>query len=88
MTHLSFFVAYPAVKLFAFQADEVISWLKDATLCGDGSSCVDVIPSHHPYCDSSTLAFPYGVWNLKDSRSTMEEEMPVTVYHNSLASIL
>lgn len=75
MAHLSFFIAYPSVELFALQADEVISRLEDATLGGDGSSRVDVVPSDHPHCDTSTLAFPDGVWDLRESGNTVNEEM-------------
>ncbi len=67
MAHLSFLVAYPSVELFALQADEIVSGLQDATFGSDGSSCVDVVPSHHPHCDASTLALPDGFWDLKES---------------------
>lgn len=64
MAHLSFFIAYPSVELFAFQADEVIAGLQDATFGGYGSSRIDVIPGHHPHRDASALALSYGIWDL------------------------
>lgn len=80
--YLSFFVAYPPVELFAFQADEVISRLQDAALCRDGPSCIDVIPRHHPHRNARALAFPDSFWDLGESGTTTEEEMQVIfAYH-------
>lgn len=70
LSHLSLLVADPAVELFALQADEVISGLQDAAFGGDGASRVDVIPGHHPHRDSSALAFPDGIWDLKVSANS------------------
>lgn len=68
VAHLSFFVAYPSVELFALQAKEVISRLQDAAFGGDGSSCVDVVPGYHPHRDAGTLALPDRIWDLKRNR--------------------
>lgn len=75
--HLSLFVAYPSVELFPFQAQEVVSGQQDATLGGDGSGRVDVVPSHHSHRDASTLAFPDGFWDLVERGNTIREEMRV-----------
>lgn len=70
LSHLSLLIADPAVELLALQADEVISGLQDATFGGDGAGRVDVIPGHHPHRDSSALAFPDGIWDLKVSANS------------------
>lgn len=62
--HLSFFVTYPPVELFALQADEVVAGQQDAALGGDGSGRVDVVARHHPHRDACTLALPDGFWDL------------------------
>lgn len=81
VAHLSLFVADPAVELFAVQADEVISRLEDATFSGDGSSRVDVVPSHHSHCDSSALALPDGIWDLEVSANSGGED--ATAHYSS-----
>lgn len=83
MAHLSFFIADPAVKLFALQADEVIARQEDATFCGDGASRVDVVPSHHSHCNSSTLAFSNGIWDLEVSTNSGAGN--VTARHSSVS---
>lgn len=80
-SHFSFFVAYPPVELFALQADEVVAWLQDAALGGDGPGRVDVVASHHPHRDACALALPDGIWDLGGEGSgnpaRRKEEMKV-----------
>lgn len=64
VAHLSFFVAYPAIELFSLQTYKVIARQEDAAFGGDGSSCVNVVPSHHAYSDAGTLTFFNRIWNL------------------------
>lgn len=67
VAHLSFFVAYPAVELLPLQTYEVVAGQQDATLGGDGSSGVDVVPGHHADGDAGTLTFFNRIWNLKQT---------------------
>lgn len=84
-SHLSFFVAYPPVELFALQADEVVAGLQDAALGGDGPGRVDVVARHHPHRDACALALPDGIWDLEGggsrNHSRKEEEMQVILLH-------
>lgn len=65
VAYLSLLVAYPPVEVLALQAQEVVTRLEDATLDGDGSGGVDVVPGDHAHCDPSTLALLNGVGDLR-----------------------
>lgn len=64
LTDLSQLVADPSVKLFAFNAQEVIPRLQDATFDGNGSCSIDVVSGHHADSDASPLTLSDGFWYL------------------------
>lgn len=66
LSHLSLLIADEAVELLPLQAQEVLPWQQDATLGGNGTGGVDVVPSHHPDSDAGTLALQDGIWHLGD----------------------
>lgn len=63
-SHLSLFITDPAVELFALNAEEVISYLQDATFSCYSAGSVKVVPGDHTHCDSSTLALFNGIRDL------------------------
>lgn len=65
-SHLSLVISDLLVELFSLQAQEVLPGQQDATLCGDGTSGVDVVSGDHTYSDTCTLA-------LRDSLGYLEE---------------
>lgn len=38
--------------------------MDDATLDGDGTGCVDIVPGDHADCDACPLALADGFWDL------------------------
>lgn len=64
--HLSLLVADEPVELLPLQAQEVLPWQQDATLGGDGTGGVDVVPCHHPDSDPCPLALQDGIRHLGD----------------------
>ena len=66
LSHLSLLVADEPVELLPLQAQEVLPWQQDATLGGDGTGGVDVVPRHHPDGDPRTLALQDGIGHLGD----------------------
>lgn len=69
VTDLSQLVADPSVELFAFDTQEVISRLQDATFDGNGTCSIDVVSSHHADSDPSPLALSNGFWYLSNKRN-------------------
>lgn len=67
-SYLAFLVSNPSVEFLPLQAQEVFTWVDDATLSCNSPSSVDVVSSHHTDCDASTLAFANGFRNLGDTR--------------------
>lgn len=62
--HLSQFIAYPPVKLFAFKAQEVVTGMDNATLDCNSSSGVNVVPCDHTHSDASSLTLLNSIWDL------------------------
>ncbi len=56
------------VEVLPFQDKEVFPWLDYATLCGNGTGCVDVVPGHHSHSDASPLALANRIWHLFSNR--------------------
>lgn len=67
-SYLAFLVSNPSVEFLPLQAQEVFTWVDDATLSCNSPGSVDVVSSHHTDCDASTLAFANGFRNLGDIR--------------------
>lgn len=63
-SNLAQLVANATVELPSLYAQEVISGMHDATLCGDGPGGVYVVSCYHADGDSSPLALPDGFWYL------------------------
>lgn len=73
-SYLSFLVPDSSVEVFPLQTDEVVSRVDDATFSGDGSGCIDVVTSHHPYRDTRTLTLPNGVRHLRRIKHVLTSE--------------
>lgn len=67
-SYLAFLISNSSVEFLPLQAQEVLSWLDDATLSCNSPGSVDVVSSHHTDCDASTLAFSNGFRDLGDIR--------------------
>lgn len=65
-SYLAFLVSNPSVEFLSFQAQEVFTWVDDATFSCNSPGSVDVVSSHHTDCDASTLAFANGFRDLGD----------------------
>lgn len=63
-TYLPLLVADPPIEFFAFQAQEVLSRVDNATLDGNGPGCVDIVTGDHADCDTCPLALADGFWDL------------------------
>lgn len=65
--YLSLLISDPPVELLPLEAEEVLSGVDDATLDGDGTRSVDVVPGDHAHGDPSALALTDGFWHLQGS---------------------
>lgn len=66
--YLAFLVSNPSVEFLPLQAQEIFTWLDDATLSCNCPGSVDIVSSYHTDCDASTLAFANGFRDLRDIR--------------------
>lgn len=64
-THLSLLVPDSSVEVFALYTDKVITRVYDPTFGSNGSGCVNVITSHHSYCDACALTLADGLGHLE-----------------------
>lgn len=65
VAHLSFLISDSSVKLFALQAQKVISRLNDATLDSNSTCCVDIVTGDHTHSDARPLTLPNGLGDLE-----------------------
>lgn len=63
--YLPLLIADPPVEFFAFQAQEVLPRVDNATLDGYGPGCVDIVTGDHADCDTCPLALADGFWDLQ-----------------------
>lgn len=69
-SHLSLVISDQPVEFLAFQTQEVLPRLQDATLGCNGAGGVDVVSRNHTYCDACALTLSDSFRHLRKKQTS------------------